>query len=311
MENLNSLYKRFDDNINYCKVIREKIRSTKDNQEYRMLLDETYDYIKMQLPSYNCGESVHLLCESLAKEIKFTEGYVPENYFITDFKPNFNYENASLAFPKEKDADQILKWLVNYVWRSYVRKIGFSYSRNLDNASFYNRCTNFAEEISLLCASQNIPCYRVRINPGFSDRNNLYNGYKYHELCIIELFGNYYLVDPSYRQFFMTRFTSMKRIGIPYLDGTKPGSFMLLNESRLSLSQKLIENGYIQLDESTAKDYFDGFALSFRNGLYYSTTKDYSYETPYTAKDYENFLSGYDSQINHEGKEVLSLQRKL
>ena len=44
---------------------------------------------------------------------------------------------------------------------------------------------------------------------------------------------------------------------------------------------------------------------------YYDETGDYSFTTNYNDIDYINFLNGTDSQVNHEGKEVIQKQLKL
>lgn len=165
--------------------------------------------------------------------------------------------------------------------------------------------------IDTICKNNNISCTIKRINPGFEDTARLYRGANFHDICIINLEGNYYLVDCTYRQFFMLKGNSLDRIGIPFLANTKPGIFMTLEERRLNLAQLLLSRGWILLTEENIKDYFDGFALSFRNGHYYEETKDYSYTTNYSSNDYINFLEGTDNQVNHEGKRVLSLQIKI
>ena len=58
------------------------------------------------------------------------------------------------------------------------------------------------------------------------------------------------------------------------------------------------------------KYYLDGFAISFRNGLYYDETGDYSFTTPYTFDEYIDFLNGKDSQVKREGKLVLGYHEK-
>ena len=64
------------------------------------------------------------------------------------------------------------------------------------------------------------------------------------------------------------------------------------------------------MNEENIKNYFDGFAISFRNGTFYDLTEDYSYTTNYSPYDYLRFINGYDSQYHHEGEEVLGYQRK-
>ena len=109
----------------------------------------------------------------------------------------------------------------------------------------------------------------------------------------------------------MLKWNSLERIGIPFLSSAKPGIFMTLNDNRMFLADKLLKRGWIHLTEDNIKNYFDGFALSYRNGFYYDETDDYSFTTNYTSSDYVNFLEGKDSQVNHEGERVLKLQKEM
>ena len=83
-----------------------------------------------------------------------------------------------------------------------------------------------------------------------------------------------------------------------------------MTEVGKQIAQNLLEKGYTRLSNESFKTYLDAFTVSFRNGLYYEQTNDYSYKTNYTATDYINFLEGTDTQINHEGSEVLGFQKK-
>ena len=117
-----------------------------------------------------------------------------------------------------------------------------------------------------------------------------------------------YIVDLSYRQFFLLFFNSLNRIGIIGLGNTYPGTFMILTNNRIKVANKILKYGFIELNNITGKCYFDGFAISFRNGHFYEQTKDFSYTTFYTLEDYIRFLNKEDSQINHESIQKLKLQ---
>ena len=94
------------------------------------------------------------------------------------------------------------------------------------------------------------------------------------------------------------------------MSGCLPGCFMTMTEDRLNVASTILKKGYMPLTEQNMKNYFDGFALSYRNGLYYEETSDFSFTTPYTGVDYLDFISGKDSQIKHESREVLGFQEK-
>lgn len=165
-----------------------------------------------------------------------------------------------------------------------------------------------SKTIAVICAENGIECVIKRINPGFALTAKLHNGINYHDIFIITINNEHFLVDCTYRQFFMLKWNSLERIGIPYLSNAKPGIFMALSNNRLRLADNLLKRGWISLNKDNTKNYFDGFALSYRNGFYYNQTGDYSFTTSYTSLDYANFLEVSDNQVNHEGEKVLRLQ---
>lgn len=86
--------------------------------------------------------------------------------------------------------------------------------------------------------------------------------------------------------------------------------FMKMDETRIEVATSLLTRGWIKLDDINLKAYLDGFTMSFRNGLYYEETEDYSFKPVYTYDDYEMFLREEDNQINHEAREILGYQNR-
>lgn len=84
---------------------------------------------------------------------------------------------------------------------------------------------------------------------------------------------------------------------------------MMKNESYKKIAQHLINFGWIEATNQNLKIYFDGFAISFRNGIYYEDTKDFIFRTDYLAEDYISFLDGKGSQLEKEP--VISLGRQM
>ena len=173
-----------------------------------------------------------------------------------------------------------------------------------------NKCLDASNKVKELCNELNIECYTIPIYPGYQKEANLMNGCGFHFFNIIKLGNKYYLVDTTYSQFFLIKQNHLERIGIPNSAGCKLGTFMTLNNDRKEIATKILKDGYIELDEDIFKNYLDGFTLSFRNGLYYEQTQDFSFTTEYTKDDYIRFLDGDDNQINHEEKQLLGLQKK-
>ena len=73
----------------------------------------------------------------------------------------------------------------------------------------------------------------------------------------------------------------------------------------------MLKDGFILLNEEVLKNYLDGFAISYRNGLYYEETNNFSFTTSYTPKQYIDFLKGNDNQLNYEKRSHLGFQQKV
>ena len=149
----------------------------------------------------------------------------------------------------------------------------------------------------------------IVLTPAFSDNNKLFDGSGYHCVTIASFGSKNFLIDCSYSQFFTANKNLLERTGIVNSFGCKPGRFMLMTDSRLHLVNNLLTRGWIEHNDNTLKDYMDGFAIFYRNGLYYEETNDYSYTTRYNAQDYMNFLEKKDNQLNYESIKTLGYQR--
>ena len=117
------------------------------------------------------------------------------------------------------------------------------------------------------------------------------------------------MVDITYSQFFKLDKNILNRIGAINFLGCSTGIFMNMTGSRKNVANNLLEKGFIKIENEVMKDYLDGFALSYRNGLYYETTNDYTFKTNYSNEDYLNFLIHNDNQINHENEKFLDIQK--
>ncbi len=71
----------------------------------------------------------------------------------------------------------------------------------------------------------------------------------------------------------------------------------------------MINFGWIEATDQNLKAYFDSFAISFRNGIYYEDMKNIIFKTDYQAEDYISFLDGKGSQLEKES--VISLGRQM
>ena len=178
------------------------------------------------------------------------------------------------------------------------------------NPNFHYRNINWHDATSILDYIVNEARRQLKIEYGIENINlaDIYNGSGYHYVVFAKVNNKKYLIDTTYAQFFTAKWNTLDRLGLCNVQNCLPGRYMIMNKERLLVAKKILRDGWIELTSDTFKHYLDGFTLSYRNGLYYERNNDFSYETPYTAKDYLSFLEGKDNQVKREGRELLGFQ---
>lgn len=270
-----------------------------NKENHIQILNELYDFIKgitsnyyknrEILRQYDFLKTELLLCEKKENSIK-----------ILDVPVRLN----------DLDKDNIIEYIVLKT-RKFLLKtklLGDNNQVKLEELNLSNDCHKAAHFIKYLCDKYNVESYLLPIYPGYSKESMLYNGNGYHFANIIKYNNKYYLVDTTYSQFFYTVRNNLNRLGILNTGGCNPGVFILMHKMGNRIAAELITNGYIELNEEIFKSYLDAFTISFRNGLYYEQTNDYSFTAEYTIDDYMKFINGEDSQIEREGRLYLGYQ---
>lgn len=280
--------------------IRDFRNKIKENPDPKLLRD-FYLRIKEIAPLFYDEEGMHSAYYIL-KDILIESELTYDGQYIVDTLPDFKNQNELFM---DKLVHHMRLFLLKRCW---VRKC--DYEQALREKDFINYCVESSDKIKMICNQLGIECKSLVIHPGFDKEAQLYHGCGHHAFNIITFCGEHYLVDCTYRQFFEVGDNIIERIGVVGLAGCKPGVFMLMDEDRKHLAEELIKKGYVKLNEKVLKDYLDGFTMSFRNGLYYEETGDYSFTVPYTFDEYIDFLNGKDSQVNREGKLVLGYHEK-
>lgn len=199
--------------------------------------------------------------------------------------------NLELNLIKEPIINKIITSAINNLLYYFEDRYN-----NINEIDMTNNCTAMALWIKEICEVLNIKCETYTIYPGFDKDAKLYNNQGFHYFNVIEIEEKEYLIDLSYKQFFKSR---INKSDIPLA-----GEYMINNKERLKVAEEILKKGYILINNNVLKHYCDGFALSYRNDLYYQIF-GYLYETPYTDSDYMNFLNGIDSQVNHESLKYL------
>lgn len=271
-------------------------------------MDEAYKTLSAAAHFFYDGKSMKEDWYSLIYDLEQIEVNLPRFFYIMPSAPSFYYKEKRSTTPLSKKEADILDWIV---FEARSRAIEIYRLKNPHfNLELTNYCGKMSELVEDACKKIGVEAHRIKICPGFDEEASLLGGSGYHYATIICLNNTPYLVDCSYRQFFSLFSNSLQRIAVPSVTNSKVGSYMLLTKKRQETASVLLKRGWIPLDANQAKCYFDGFALSYRNGIYYEQTNDYSFTPPYTLEDYLCFLNKEDSQLNHESREVLELQRR-
>lgn len=295
----------------YCQEIKkyytymQKLRNTDSKIKN---IEQLYYYVK------------HISSELYSKDENFEKNYFAitslvlkcerllSNEYVIDINSNYNPDNN--LFVCEKNPEDILIYITNNARNFICSKANHQLNLSLDKINMVGQCLPVSNYIESLCKKIGIKSKKISLLPGFTKTPILCNGLKQHYAVIVQIEEKEYLIDCTYAQFFQLNRCILERLGIPKLSGCLCGAFMIMNDSRRKVADKILKDGWIRLDNITLKNYMDGFALSYRNGLYYEQTNDFSYEINYSSHNYKKFLDGEDSQLNHESEFVLDFQKK-
>lgn len=273
--------------------------------------------------------------EDLSSHMQINHYIEQMNIFYDELKKLSyeNYDGSSLSIGYKETVRLLneIEWHAPIHYICHV-KDGFIHSENiiseiinmtyeeilsgfLDGVFDYTgHCGEATHKIKKLCEKFGLEHQIIEINPLFDKKcyspfEEIFGDSIRHYASLIKLNDKKYLVDITYRQFFMINQNNINRIGVPYLNSCNPGFFMMKNESYKKIAQHLINFGWIEATNQNLKAYFDGFAISFRNGIYYENMKEFIFKTDYQVEDYISFLNGDGSQVEKEP--VISLGRQM
>lgn len=276
-------------------------------------LDQILKRIKIVAPNYFDGIKMNDEYRYYIKELNIELNDLPNEY-ICDTKGIFRDlrgVNNNINYSKKRTTYSVEDYLDYVVYYARKQLIGnLDLRKHFDQYDAKNMCGDASDYVSEGAKLCDLKCHVVRIDPGFDEDSYLFDGYGFHYFNIIEHGNKYYLVDVSYKQFFAEDYDRFERMGVPLIFPPQPGIYMTMDSLRNQVATIINKYGWIELTDDVLKAYLDGFALSYRNALFYED-KELRYETNYTAKDYKNFLIHEDSQVLHEGTRVLGYQREL
>ncbi len=291
---------------NRLEVLQESIYNTRNLNPIipSTYLLTSYNYIKNIYKNLNKYEY-----NSILYDLYSCERNMPELY-ICDCSTDFILPN-SLPNLKGIGKEEYLKQL-STINRICAMKAYYSYTNrkcNFNDLDAIDLCYDTTFFFKQYCDENNIKCERIKIPAGFDEKINLYKGKGFHYFNIVTTKNEKYIYDVTYKQFFKIKYNFLQRLGIVDFPLVNPGIYMMINDGRRKTAEELLKKGFIPYNEENLKNYLDGFALSYRNGLYYEQVGNTNYNTIYTFDDYERFLFTDDSQVKHESLEVLGKQQ--
>lgn len=275
-------------------------------------LYETMKLFSQQIKGNKEYDDIYL---KLINKLIIKEKSVFFNDFVYDSKPDFDPDNEKFLCSEKKDfsVEEFLDFLVWLIRTDLLEdcRYNFGYIENLDNENLANQCFKASYIGKSLCDSFGVSSKAIKICPGFTDDIMLYDGRGYHFFLMVELGSGEYIVDCTYRQFFRLDNNLFERMGVYGLSGCNPGFYMLIDEERKVVADTILKRGWIKATPVNFKAYMDGFALSFRNALYYENNNEVELKVPYTFSDYKRFLTGIDDQIKCQSVEYLAIQKSV
>lgn len=282
---------------------------------YSLVIELDAAYLAMKSAAAQiCKGKGNFFYEKLRNRVLDCESLC-ESTFIVESNPDFDL--LDLRFTNQSIVDIKKEDLVDYlVWFTRVRLYETHQDEEPEEIIDFNKlhltndCKLACNIVGLLCDALNISYEIIKLPPAFTDEYKLYRGNGFHYFCLIKIDGVRYIVDPTYRQFFTLDSNLINRLGVLGLNGCNPGVYMMMDESRKKTALEILKKGYVVATDENLKNYLDGFALSYRNGLYYEWLGEADYTTPYTIDDYFKFIDEEELLFDYEPIEFLGEQDK-
>lgn len=163
------------------------------------------------------------------------------NDFIIDFKTNINAPN------EVENSDEYLLETIVYFTRKQLK---IKESIDFSSAALRKQDRIANDYVSDMCNRLGLPSYCFNVSHLFDLPRN-------HNICIVNVNSEYYLVDCTYQQYFLTGLNFENR----YLKSTS--RIVKCEVGRRILkrnpdgARQLLEKGYINCKDITFEDYFD------------------------------------------------------
>lgn len=276
----------------------------------QLKLYKIYDELKRIYESIDLKKYQELVFRLRDIEDKLTHLFVIDYSSGLSLKDVMSLKTEQYGLPSSRN---LLNDIVIKTRKMLIKNLNF-YKNNkkiemFDELDLTNMCLNASCYVKELCDELGFSCDIFTLTPGFMDEDDCFFG-GYHCFCIVGIGFKNYIVDVTYKQFFSLFKNNINRLGVVGFTGCNPGVFMMRENDRANVAYKIIKDGFIELNSLTLKCYLDGFALSYRNGLYYDDEDYPVYETNYDYNKYKDFIYGFDNQLRHENIKWFGIQLK-
>lgn len=236
----------------------------------------------------------------ILNELSNCEMTLPNAYILNN--PPHDFNKKIIRPNQDYSPEVVLNYLVsttrNYLYNRLSKK---NRSVPYEEYDLMGNCKLASSYIKKQAKTLKLEAKTVIIYSAYKKLpSEVFGGDGVHYISIIEIDGKMYLIDCTYSQFFLLKKCLIDRLGIMGLSGCRAGLYMSMTEERRKIAEKILKDGWIELTPEVLKHYLDGFTISYRNGIYYEDTEDFSFTAPYSVEDYENFLRGFDNQLNYE-----------
>ena len=160
-------------------------------------MNELYRYARSIQNDYFIGDFLSDKFNNITRYLKKAEEDLPKGFII----------DSSPIFSNDFDSDDKLKNII-YNVRSKLL------SNDIDD-SLIDKCSYGSNLVSRNARELDIESRRVVIYPGFTKEHDLLHfGSGYHAFNIVTINNKRYIVDLTYRQFFLNDKNSLERIGV-------------------------------------------------------------------------------------------------
>lgn len=174
------------------------------------------------------------------------------NPYIIDFNPIFLIKSPSNK--TVQNTEEIIQLAIFNTFKSLSNII----DNDIKKHPLVNRCDLVRNKLGEILE-------QLRINIVYIETQEILgNDVVGHSILIVtdEENNKNYLIDPTYSQFFLKDKCSQSNYLIKneiVLLAPDPGYYYLSNPDKMNFAKSLLKNGYFELNEETAKIYFDSF----------------------------------------------------